>query len=93
MAKNKHPKSYDLARASQSAKTILKSLGVESRLLPGNDALDDATIIREEIVLPVGPGRFRRTNQEIAEHEALNAWQLKRRDQDYRNLAPFVINL
>jgi antitoxin component of RelBE/YafQ-DinJ toxin-antitoxin module len=93
-SKPKHPKSFRDAMARLSAKNILANIGIDVSTLPRHEELDSVAIEREEIVLPVDT-RLRRTNQEIAEHEALTKWQLQRRllkDKDQSNFEVFTLN-
>lgn len=76
------------AQADNAARKLCIALGVPERQLPARVSLaplwdaaarDKATIRPEAPMISTDSNRFRRTRQEIAESEALEAWQLARR--------------
>ena len=74
---------HRLAVAQACAKTLLLALGVDSSDLPDIGTVLDspAPIVRSKAVLERMAGaRFRRTDQEIEECKALEAWQQARRN-------------
>lgn len=87
------------AQADNAARNLCLSLGVPESQLPTRVSLaplwdakarNKATIRPEADMIPTDSNRFRRTRQEIAEAEALEAWQQLRRTG---HAVPFLIEV